>query len=673
MLNPPEVDRKRRAAHERCSRLPAGARGLCDARVRTADHTNMNDRDDIVVIGGGHAGCEASLVAARSGFKTALVTLARDRIAHMACNPAVGGLAKGHLVKEVDALGGEIGRVTDLTGIQFRMLNRAKGPAVWSPRAQVDKLEYRALMRHIVENQTNLHVFAGEVAEVLVDHYRFQGVALKNGRVVSATYGVLTGGTFLRGKMHIGDLKIAGGREGEPQASALSDSLRALGFRMGRLKTGTPPRILRCSIDLSRLEPQPGDDPPQAFSHRTPAIDQPQELCYLTHTNEKTHEILRGALDRSPLYRGDIQGIGARYCPSIEDKVVRFPDKIRHQVFIEPEGRHHPEMYLNGISTSMPVDVQLAMLKSISGLETAIMRRPGYAVEYDYFPPDQLRRSLESKQIAGLFFAGQVNGTSGYEEAAAQGFVAGINAVLKLRGEDPFILRRDEAYIGVLIDDLTAKDIDEPYRMFTSRAEFRLLLRQDNADERLMHHGVRWGLIAEDAWTKVEHRTSHVQTALGLLEREAFPTVVGNASFASHGLEGVNKPTTLLQVLRRPDVRFRHVRCFLGEDTDSFDGLEGHIECAVKYTGYLERQERDIRMVRELEEKLIPDDFSYEGIAGLSTEARQKLTRKRPETIAQASRISGVRASDLSILAVHLERYRRSKSEGPSPAHGRIT
>jgi tRNA uridine 5-carboxymethylaminomethyl modification enzyme len=620
----------------------------------------LKSKYDIIVIGGGHAGIEAALAPARMGLETLLVTLRRDRIGHMPCNPAIGGLAKGHLVKEIDVLGGEIARAADRAGIQFRMLNRGKGPAVWSPRAQADKFYYRRVMRTIVEQQTNLDVIEGEVADVFVDHYRFRGVRLAGGISISAGVCILTAGTFLRGLMHTGDVQTNGGREGEPPAATLSGALRAMGFRVGRLKTGTPPRIFRDSVDLSRFKPQPGDDPPTPFSHRTTSIELPQTLCYLTYTNEKTHDVIRASLDRSPLFRGDIEGIGPRYCPSIEDKVVRFPDKTRHQIFIEPEGLDHPELYLNGISTSLPLDVQLDLLATIPGFEDARMARPGYAVEYDFFPPDQLKRTMESKYIDGLFFAGQVNGTSGYEEAAGQGFCAGINAVKKLRGEEPFVLRRDEAYLGVMMDDLTTKEIDEPYRMFTSRAEFRLILRQDNADERLMEYGVRLGLVSPQALEAVSRRMERVAQIVGRLSQTGFPDRAGNRRFQELGLEAVRKSATLDRVLKRPGVRFSHLSPFIESEGDLEAGLDGHIESALKYEGYIERQARAVRAMRKLDDNSIPQDFDYISISGLSTEARQKLIEKRPETVGQASRISGVRAADLSIVAVHLERFRRN-------------
>ncbi|MEE9269866.1 MAG: tRNA uridine-5-carboxymethylaminomethyl(34) synthesis enzyme MnmG [Candidatus Krumholzibacteria bacterium] len=628
----------------------------------------MSTNYDLIVIGGGHAGCEAALLSARMGLKTAMLTLQSCRIGYMPCNPAVGGLAKGHLVKELDALGGEMGRATDRNGIQFRMLNRAKGPAVWSPRAQVDKDHYSQTMRYTVENQENLEIIEAEVASITIERNCFQGVKLSNGTQLGGTACVMTTGTFLKGLMHIGQRKVGGGREGEPETTRLSESLRACGFRMGRLKTGTPPRVLRNSVDLGRFEPQPGDAVPTPFSYRTRSITQPQVMCYLTQTNPAVHDLIRRNLDRAPMYRGDIDGIGTRYCPSIEDKVVRFPDKIRHQIFIEPEGREHPELYLNGISTSLPVDVQHDILQAIPGLDTAVIARPGYAVEYDFFPPEQLKRTLESKYVERLYFAGQVNGTSGYEEAAAQGFVAGLNAVLAMRGAEPFILGRDEAYIGVLIDDLTTKEIDEPYRMFTSRAEFRLLLRQDNADERLMKYGVGLGLVPAAAWEIVQRRIDKVGSLVKNMENTVFPTELGNRHFENEGLEPVNKPATLLQVLKRPEVRFHHLRRWIA-DTNIPTGLDNHVECAVKYIGYIERQERDIESVRSMERKTIPLDFPYGRIQGLSTEARQKLQARRPETVGQASRISGVRASDLSILVVHLERKRSGQATGETHAY----
>lgn len=623
---------------------------------------------DMIVIGGGHAGCEAALVSARLGLNTLLVTLQVHRIAHTPCNPAVGGLAKGHLVKEVDALGGEIGRITDQSAIQFRMLNKAKGPAVWSPRAQVDKALHHRIALEALEAQENLEVIEGEVESIQINHHKFEGVTLRNGARIRAKAGVVTAGTFLNGLMHIGPRKIEGGREGDPPSAFLSDYLRSQGFTIGRLKTGTPPRLLGSSVDLSACERQDGDAVPVPFSHRTKVIPQIQVPCYLTHTNERTHEIIRKNLSRSPLYSGEIKGIGPRYCPSIEDKVVRFPDKTRHQLFIEPEGRSHPELYVNGLSTSMPQDVQLELLHTIPGFENAVIRRPGYAVEYDFFPPDQIYRTMESKKVERLYFAGQVNGTSGYEEAAAQGLIAAINAALKLREKEPFVLGRDEAYIGVLADDLTTKEIDEPYRMFTSRAEFRLLLRQDNADERLMKYGHSLGLISSRAWDTVQERAARVGRTVQTLKKTIFPVQKGNELFESMGLEPVQKPLTIFQVLRRPEVRFDHIESMMDLEFNLDEQERVQTESAVKYSGYIERQQQDIRFVREMESKLIPPDFPYDKIPGLSTEARQKLSSRRPETIGQASRMSGVRASDLSIIVVQLEKHHKTAARGHTVA-----
>jgi tRNA uridine 5-carboxymethylaminomethyl modification enzyme len=506
--------------------------------------------------------------------------------------------------------------------------------------------------------QRDLEVLECEVAEIIVNQNGFEGVRLGDGSQVRAMACVLTTGTFLRGLMHTGDRRTSGGREGEPPAATLSESLRALGLRMGRLKTGTPPRVFRDSVDLSRLEEQPGDDPPAPFSYRTTRVELPQVPCHLTYTCEATHDVIRRNLSRSPLYGGVIEGVGPRYCPSIEDKVVRFADKGRHQVFVEPEGLDHPELYLNGISTSLPVDVQLEILASIPGLETARMARPGYAVEYDFFPPDQLHRTMESKSIERLYFAGQVNGTSGYEEAAAQGFIAGVNAVLKLRGQAPLVPRRDEAYIGVLIDDLTTKEIDEPYRMFTSRAEFRLLLRQDNADERLMATGHHLGLVPDDAVRSLNERLARVAAVVSTLDVSVFPVREAVDRFAAWGLEPVRHGATLREVLRRPGVRLSHLRELV--DLDCPEALDHSVESRVKYEGYIDRQARDVQALADLEARAIPRDFCFDALTGLSAEAREKLRTKRPETLAHASRIAGVRASDLSILAVHIERARRS-------------
>jgi tRNA uridine 5-carboxymethylaminomethyl modification enzyme len=515
-------------------------------------------------------------------------------------------------------------------------------------------------MRQTVESTLNLDVVECEVESIVNIDGRFTGVRLTGGEIVNAAACVLTTGTFLRGLMHTGETRSTGGREGEPAASTLSRNLASLGLRMGRLKTGTPPRVVRDTVDFSRLEPQPGDDPPLPFSHRTDRIEQPQVLCHLTYTSEKTHDIIRANLHRSPLYGGVIEGIGPRYCPSIEDKVVRFADKTRHQVFVEPEGIDHPELYMNGISTSLPVDVQAEIVASLPGFENARMARPGYAVEYDFFPPDQIQRTMESKYIENLYFAGQVNGTSGYEEAAAQGFVAGVNAVLKQRGEQAFVPGRDEAYIGVMIDDLTTKEIDEPYRMFTSRAEFRLILRQDNADERLMETGCRLGLVDGAALDRVRSRTDRTHACIAQLQKTPFPFAEGNRSFESLGLEPVRHGASMRDVLRRPGVRLVHLRECAALTIDA--ALDDAVECAVKYEGYVERQERDARALRASEAHVIPRDLSFDSVTGLSTEARQKLALKRPETIGQASRIAGVRASDLSLIAVHIERHRRARA-----------
>jgi len=617
---------------------------------------SFSESYDVLVVGAGHAGCEAAVACARMGLRTALVTMNLDLIAQMSCNPAVGGIAKGHLVREVDALGGIMGVVTDSVGIQFRLLNTSRGPAVWSPRAQCDKKQYRIKMRQVLESEPNLRIKQAEVADLVIETTDvgdrvIRGVCFRDGRQVEAPAVVITTGTFLNGLIHVGDTTYPAGRSGEAPSQLLGEALRNLGLRTARLKTGTPPRLDGRSIEWSRFQVQHGDPVPVPFSFRTTKIEQTQVPCHVAYTNAETHRIIRENIARSPLYSGQINGIGPRYCPSIEDKIVKFPDKERHQLFLEPEGLDTNEVYVNGMSTSMPIEVQSAFVHSIPGLENAEMIRPGYAIEYDSVDATELSRSLEVKSIRGLFLAGQINGTSGYEEAACQGIIAGINAGRRVQGRAAVILDRTQGYTGILVDDLVVKGTNEPYRMFTSRAEFRLHLRIDNADRRLTPVGHEVGLVPEEHYQAFLTKQEHIVKILDALQ-----------STASRPEGPAGERPTLAQVLKRPEVTPRDLMPLLGPKL-GFVPSDAELECAaieIKYEGYLVQQDKQIERLKRADSQAIPSQFAYRGIPGLSREITEKLERIRPDSLGLASRIPGVTPAAISILQVHLEMRNRN-------------